>query len=126
VISGTPSAGGSFSFTIRAVDSANNFGTQNYTVLVGSNSLTINPASLPNGTVLTGIIDSDGKRRHGGPYTYSITSGSLPNGLSLMLLQARSRARPLPAAPSPSTCMRWTAATISATAATPSTSAPIR
>ena len=51
VISGTPSAGGSFNFTVHALDGNNNFGTRAYTVVIGSNSLTINPASLPNGTV---------------------------------------------------------------------------
>jgi hypothetical protein len=84
VISGTPSAGGTFNFTIRAVDANNNFGTQAYTVIVGGNSLTLNPASLPNGMVTTAysqtVTASGGA---GGPYTYSITSGSLPTGLSL-------------------------------------------
>jgi uncharacterized protein YhjY with autotransporter beta-barrel domain len=84
LIGGTPSAGGSFNFTIRAVDGNNNFGTQAYTVVVGANSLTINPASLPNGTVTTAysqIVTASGGT--GGPYTYSISSGALPNGLSL-------------------------------------------
>jgi hypothetical protein len=83
-ISGTPSAGGSFNFTIRAVDGNNNFGTQPYTVVIGGNSLTIGPTSLPNGTVsiaYSQTVTASGGT--GGPYTYSITSGSLPSGLSL-------------------------------------------
>jgi uncharacterized protein YhjY with autotransporter beta-barrel domain len=84
LISGTPTAGGSFSFTIRAVDASTNFGTRNYTVTVGGNSLSLNPASLPNGTqgnpYSQNVTASGGT---GGPYTYSITSGSLPTGLSL-------------------------------------------
>ena len=84
LISGTPSAGGSFNFTIRAVDSNNNFGTQNYTVVIGGNSLGINPASLPNGMVGTAYNQSvTASGGTGGPYTYSIGSGALPTGLSL-------------------------------------------
>jgi hypothetical protein len=83
-ISGTPSAGGSFGFTIRAVDTANNFGTQAYTVGIGGNSLTIAPTSLPNGLVSTPynqtVTASGGT---GDPYTYSIASGALPTSLSL-------------------------------------------
>ena len=84
LISGTPSAGGTFNFTIRAVDGSNNFGTRAYTVLVGGNSLTINPASLPNGTVAVAYSQTvTASGGIGGPYTYSIGSGSLPTGLSL-------------------------------------------
>ena len=85
-ISGTPSAGGAYSFTIRAVDSNNNFGTQSYTVNIGGNSLILSPSTLPNGTVSTAysqtVTASSGT---GGPYTYSLGSGSLPlpPGLSL-------------------------------------------
>ena len=83
-ISGTPTSGGSSSFTIRAVDGNNNYGSQNYTIQVGSSSLTLNPGSLPSGLVSTAynqtVTASGGT---GGPYTYSVTSGSLPTGLSL-------------------------------------------
>ena len=84
LISGTATASGSFGFTIRAVDSSNNFGTQNYTVVIGGASLSINPASLPNGmvgTAYSSTVTATGGT--GGPYTYSIASGSLPTGLSL-------------------------------------------
>ena len=84
LISGTPSAGGSFNFTIRAVDATTNFGTRSYTVIIGGNSLSLNPASLPNGTqgmsYSQSVTASGGT---GGPYTFSITSGALPTGLSL-------------------------------------------
>ena len=84
LISGTPSAGGTFNFTIRAVDGSNNFGTRAYTVLVGGNILTINPASLPNGTVAVAYSQTvTASGGIGGPYTYSIGAGSLPTGLSL-------------------------------------------
>src|SRR4029079_11461108 len=45
----TPTAGGAFSFTVQATDSGANTGSKAYTVNIGSNSLTVNPASLPNG-----------------------------------------------------------------------------
>jgi uncharacterized protein YhjY with autotransporter beta-barrel domain len=83
VISGTPSVGGSFSFTVRGDDSIGNFGTRNYTVNIGSNSLVINPATLPNGTVGASYSQSVTASGGTGPYTYSVSSGSLPTGLSL-------------------------------------------
>ncbi len=83
-ISGTPSAGGSFSFTIRAVDSGNNFGTQSYTINIGGNSLILNPTTLPNGVLASAYSQTvTATGGTGGPYTYSVSIGSLPSGLSL-------------------------------------------
>ena len=54
-ITGTPSAGGTFNFTVHAVDSNSNTGNQAYTIHIGTNSLTVLPASLPNGTLGIGL-----------------------------------------------------------------------
>jgi hypothetical protein len=82
-ITGTPTTSGPFSFTIQTTDSSSNTGSKSYTVTIGSNSLTLNPASLPNG--FTGTVYSQTLTASGGtgPYTFAITSGALPSGLSL-------------------------------------------
>ena len=83
VISGTPSAGGSFSFTVFVRDSNGNTGTRAYTVNIGSNILTVLPSTLPNGTQSVPYSQTVSASGGSGPYTFSVTSGSLPNGLSL-------------------------------------------
>ena len=82
-ITGTPTAGGTFNFTIQATDAQPNTGTRAYTVNIGTNSLTVNPASLPNGT--QGVAYSQTVSASGGtgPYTYAVSAGALPAGLSL-------------------------------------------
>lgn len=82
-LSGTPTAAGSYTFTVQATDSASNTGSRSYTVAIaGSNTLTLSPATLPNGTrstVYSQAITSTGTA----PFTYSIPAGSLPTGLSI-------------------------------------------
>jgi hypothetical protein len=83
VISGTPTTGGPFNFTVGVNDSAGNTGSQAYTVHIGDNILTVLPASLPNGlngTPYSQTITASGGT---GPYTFVVSSGALPAGLSL-------------------------------------------
>jgi hypothetical protein len=83
LISGTPSASGSFSFTVQVKDSANNIGTQSYTVVVNP-TLTFSTATLPNGAV--GNSYNQRIAGTGGltPYTFAIApTSSLPPGLTL-------------------------------------------
>ncbi len=84
VLSGTATAGGSFTFTVKGTDSAGNTDTNSYTVHIGTNSLTVAPATLPNGSLTVAydqtVVASGGS---GTGYVYSLASGSLPNGLSM-------------------------------------------
>jgi uncharacterized protein YhjY with autotransporter beta-barrel domain len=82
-ISGTPIGLGPSTFTIRAVDSAANFGTQSYTINIGSNILTVSPPTLPNGTVGTGYSQTIMASGGSAPYTFTVASGALPTGLTL-------------------------------------------
>jgi len=84
VLSGTPTAAGSYPVTITASNPISGSGSQAYTILIGTDgALTINPASLPNG--MQGVAYSQTVTASGGSggYTYSISSGSLPAGLTL-------------------------------------------
>ncbi len=82
-ISGTPSAAGNFTFTITATDFAGAIATRQYTVSIASSVLTVSTTSLSNAVV--NISYSAQLQASGGspPYTFSITSGSLPAGLTL-------------------------------------------
>jgi uncharacterized protein YhjY with autotransporter beta-barrel domain len=90
VVSGTPTAGGAYNFTITATDSSTGTGapftgSRAYIVTVAAPTLVLSPGSgsLPSATV--GGAYSQGFTASGGtaPYTYAITSGSVPTGLSL-------------------------------------------
>ncbi|WP_263356063.1 beta strand repeat-containing protein [Acidicapsa ligni] len=83
-VSGTPTTAGPSTVTVKVTDSASPADT-----LSGPETITINPApvlvisTLPNGTV--GVVYSATIGASGGisPYSCSITSGTLPTGLSL-------------------------------------------
>ena len=85
VISGTPTASGTFSFTVAVTDSANP--TQAIStpesITVGSSQLAITSSMLISGTA--GTAYSVPLQASGGtlPYTWSIKSGTLPAGLTL-------------------------------------------
>ena len=74
---------GPFNFTIQATDTLGNTGSQAYAVNIGTNLLTINPASLPAGTQNTPYNQTVTASGGTGPYTYSVSAGALPAGLSL-------------------------------------------
>jgi hypothetical protein len=88
VLSGTPTSAGFFTFTITATDSTGVNGgcpgSREYTFLVCP-GISINPESqgLPNGTI--GIFYNQTITANGGSgsFNYQLTSGSLPDGLSL-------------------------------------------
>ncbi len=78
-ISGTPSAAGTFSFTVQARDAASSTLTKQFTITI----LDISPPSLPAGMI--GMVYSQTLTAAGGtaPYSWAVASGSLPDGLTL-------------------------------------------
>ncbi|UKJ09251.1 putative Ig domain-containing protein [Solitalea lacus] len=82
-LSGTPTAGGTFNFTVKATDAGSFTGTTAYTLTVNAPTITITPTSLTAGMV--GSVYNQSITVSGGtaPYTYSISAGSLPDGLTL-------------------------------------------
>ena len=83
-ITGTPSAAGTFNFDVTVTDSAGNTGVRSYSVTMSLPALTLNPATLPDGTNGTAYSQSVTGSGGSGSYTdYSVTSGALPTSLSL-------------------------------------------
>ena len=86
VLSGTPTAGGTFTFTITGSDSANPThatGSQSYTVTVAAPTITLSPATLPSGAKGTAYSQTISASGGTSPYTFTRTSGTLPAGLTL-------------------------------------------
>lgn len=88
VLSGTPTSSGTFNFTIQAQDSTSPTplsGSISYTLNISASSLTITPATLPDGTVNVAynqvLMASGGKA----PYKFSIagTTTILQGGIAL-------------------------------------------
>jgi hypothetical protein len=86
-LTGVPTTAGSFTFTVRATDAAGCFGSRVYTIVINPapcQTITLSPSTLPSATAGTPYgpvtITATGGT---GPYTYAVTSGSLPPGLTL-------------------------------------------
>ncbi len=86
-VSGTPTASGPFSFTIGARDSSTGTGpytgVRTYSGTVAAPVLNLLPTSLPNGAVAAAYNQAFSTTGGTTPYTYAITAGALPAGLSL-------------------------------------------
>jgi hypothetical protein len=82
-ITGVPVASGTFNFTVVVADSLGCTSSKAYTVVISCPTISLSPASLPAGT--TGHAYSQTITASGGtaPYTFQVTSGNLPAGLSL-------------------------------------------
>jgi hypothetical protein len=83
VLSGTPTSSGNYPFTATAVDSLGVGGSQAYTLSIAPATLTITPTTLYPGE--RGIFQEDFLDATGGtaPYTFAVTSGTLPGGIAL-------------------------------------------
>ncbi|SFT59959.1 putative Ig domain-containing protein [Mesorhizobium sp. YR577] len=83
-ITGTPNETGSFTFTVTATDDNDFTGTREYTLAVGAPAITIDPDSLADGTAGSAYgpmsLTADGGNE---PYSFKVTAGDLPAGLSL-------------------------------------------
>ncbi|MEK7830824.1 MAG: putative Ig domain-containing protein, partial [Acidobacteriota bacterium] len=83
VISGTPSHLGIFNFRVTAISRAGCAGFLDYTIHAATCApITVNPAVLTNGAVGTAYSQTI-TATPSLPYSFSITSGALPAGISL-------------------------------------------
>ena len=78
VLSGTPTAAGTYNFTVRATDANGCAGNQAYTILIVCPTIALSPVSFPVGTV--GLAYSQTITASGGtgPYIFAVTSGTCP------------------------------------------------
>jgi len=83
VMSGTPTAAGTYNFTITATDGSGFTGSQAYSVTVGAGTVAPDPGALANATAETPYTHSFTASGGTAPYTYSLASGTLPAGLAL-------------------------------------------
>ncbi len=84
VLSGTPTANGTFNFTITATGFGSCAGNRAYTVTIGSGgcpTITL-PANLPGGSVGQ-LYTNSVTASPAGSYSYSVSTGSLPPGVTL-------------------------------------------
>ncbi len=83
LLAGTPTAGGMFAFTLRATDGGTGGGVRDYSLAIAPATVALGPATLPDPTVgaayAATLVASGGTA----PYTYAVTAGALPTGLTL-------------------------------------------
>lgn len=83
VLSGTPTAAGTFNFTITATDSGGFTGSQAYSVTVGAGTVVLNAGTLTSATAEASYTHTFGASGGTGPYTYSLAAGAIPAGMAL-------------------------------------------
>ena len=88
LISGTPTASGTFNFSVTVTDAKGCAATIAYTLVVDDNlcggvTISVTPAVVPSGVVNTPYSVTLTATGGTGPYTWSIAAGALPAGLTL-------------------------------------------
>lgn len=83
LITGAPTQEGSNVFTVRAQDAAGGSTTRTLTLTVTSGSLNITNDTLPNGVLSTAYNVTLTPTGGIAPYSFTLTSGTLPPGLAL-------------------------------------------
>lgn len=82
VISGTPTASGTANFTVQVTDSAGTIASAALSITINA-ALTITTTALPDGSVGAPYSQPVGVTGGTVPYTYALSTGVLPGGLSL-------------------------------------------
>ncbi len=83
-LGGTPTGTGTMSFTLNVTDNAANTASQNYSLTINPSVSITTTSPLPAGIVnVPGYSQTIGATGGIVPYTFSVSSGSLPTGLNL-------------------------------------------
>lgn len=87
VLSGTPTSAGTYNFTVTATDSSAGgpySGSRAYTLTIAAPTITLPLSSVPPATQNAAYSVSFGPASGGtAPYSYAVTAGALPAGLTL-------------------------------------------
>ncbi|POH60216.1 beta strand repeat-containing protein [Arthrobacter glacialis] len=83
VVSGTPTKAGTFTAAVTVADAQGKTAARNLGLAVAAPTISVGPTSLPAGTVAGAYNQSMVAAGGIGPYSYAITAGALPAGLSL-------------------------------------------
>jgi hypothetical protein len=82
-LAGVPTQAGSFPLTIKATDANGCAGMQTYTLVLTCPAISLNPTTLPGGTVAAAYSQMLTASGGAGPYSFNLSAGALPNGLTL-------------------------------------------
>jgi hypothetical protein len=82
VLSGTPTVSGTFNFRITATGFGACAGFRDYTLTINCLTITVGPATLPAATAGAAYSQTI-SATPGGTYSFAVTAGSLPLGLTL-------------------------------------------
>ena len=82
VLSGTPTTAGSYPFTVNVIDAKNGIATASITLVVTA-TLTLTFGTPPGGVVGTAYTDTLTAGGGTTPYTWSVSAGTLPAGITL-------------------------------------------
>ena len=85
-ITGSPTVAGTFNFTITAIDAAGCRGSRPYSIVIaapGCPVIALTPGTLPPGVTGSAYAQSVAGTGGTAPYTYLVSSGALPTGLTL-------------------------------------------
>jgi len=82
LISGSPTATGSFTFEVTATDTESESASKSFTVSV-ADPVSVTTSSLPSGVTGTAYSQSMAATGGTGTFTWARTAGTLPNGLTL-------------------------------------------
>ncbi|WP_299350785.1 putative Ig domain-containing protein [uncultured Shimia sp.] len=83
-LSGTPTQTGSFPITVGVTDAQNNTSSKSYTLVVNTiDTISITPATVPDGTFGVAYNQQLSAAGGEGPYSFAVTLGALPNGVTL-------------------------------------------
>jgi hypothetical protein len=83
VISGTPTSSSAATFSVVATDIYGCTGSSSYTITPVCPTITVNPSTLPLGSIGTAYSQTLTASGGTASYTFAVSSGTLPAGLSL-------------------------------------------
>ena len=84
VLSGTPTTQGTYNFTVTATDVNTCTGAQAYSLFISPcPPMTVSPVSMPNGNTSSTFSQTITVTGGTAPYTFAVSSGALPPGLTL-------------------------------------------